>query len=654
MKKTLCFLLTVVIAASGLTFPGLSAAAESNTEKQIYLSGDVNLDGQLSIGDVTELQRGIAELTELSGLQTELARVDGKELSVQTATLIQKYIAEMDTGLPIGEPAGDENEGVVYTEKVMSYACVAGQVIAQQDKVTLSTAYPDVAFISDKEAIQSFVMFANFQQSDLAVEFDENSHTFTMPNGSSVVFDYADKMILFSDYTTFTTPNGCVPFNPYGRTMPASCTLFQTQPSTQYFGGDPCVLTFDYNEVPMLQKNGDFLIPMQTFCDFFMNSLNYFVQYNGEATYMIPFNAEKNYPEFWQLYVDNTEKTEQISNALAQVNYYELCNILEARYGLRKAHDIDSFDAYFKRRGLKSEFLSGNVKRIENANITIGTLLFEDFHSGSNSTSPFFDGSEDSLDPVHSPIYDSRKEADKAIEDKRTSVLGENPAPYERRGDTVFITFDEFIFSDINRYYQDGFEPTANPNDTVELFAYALKRLQNEDSDAKNVVVDIACNGGGMAVACGFTMDALIGKCIICMQNPNTSALTQNVMKYDLNLDGSIDGNDLSVKELGKNVAVVISDNSFSCGNLLPCSLNSLDPEVLLLGQQSGGGSCSVGYISNAIGSIMQISSENMLVTMKNGYIRDIDSGVAPHIPLSANKMFDREYIAGKVNDYFG
>ncbi len=151
MKKTLCFLLTVVIAASGLTFPGLSAAAESNTEKQIYLSGDVNLDGQLSIGDVTELQGGIAELTELSGLQTELARVDGKELSVQTATLIQKYIAEMDSGLPIGEPAGDENEGVVYTEKVMSYACVAGQVIAQQDKVTLSTAYPDVAFISDKD-----------------------------------------------------------------------------------------------------------------------------------------------------------------------------------------------------------------------------------------------------------------------------------------------------------------------------------------------------------------------------------------------------------------------------------------------------------------------------------------------------------------------
>ena len=191
MKKTLCFLLTVVIAASGLTFPGLSAAAESNTEKQIYLSGDVNLDGQLSIGDVTELQRGIAELTELSGLQTELARVDGKELSVQTATLIQKYIAEMDTGLPIGEPAGDENEGVVYTEKVMSYACVAGQVIAQQDKVTLSTAYPDVAFISDKESNSGVNVTITDLRSIAAATYDaEIKLTYKAKLANSAVMGY--------------------------------------------------------------------------------------------------------------------------------------------------------------------------------------------------------------------------------------------------------------------------------------------------------------------------------------------------------------------------------------------------------------------------------------------------------------------------------
>ena len=237
---------------------------------------------------------------------------------------------------------------------------------------------------------------------------------------------------------------------------------------------------------------------------------------------------------------------------------------------------------------------------------------------------------------------------------KREQVLGDNVAPYERRGDTVFITFDEFDISRISLYYTEGYEPVPDSGDTIDLFAFALKRLQNEDSNAKNVVIDIACNGGGTALACGFAMDAIIGKAIICVQNPNTSALTQNVVKFDLNLDGVIDEHDISMKQMGKNIAVVMSDSSFSCGNLLPCSLNALDDNVLLMGQQSGGGACVVAYTSTAIGSIMQISGEQMLVTMKNGYIRDIDGGVAPEVPLTMNRIFDRDYIVNVVNDQFG
>ena len=617
MKRALSFLLAAVIAASVLAFSGVSAAATEKEEQTDYLMGDVNLDGYVTVGDVTALQRSLAEISELSGLQTELAKVDGEELSVQTATLIQNHLAELETGCPISEPAGDENEGVVYSEKAMMYACVGGQTASQQDKVTLSTAYPEVAFVSDMEAVQTFTMYAGYQLSDLVVSEGDGSRTFTLPNGASVVFDYARKMMAFSDYATFIAPNGSVPFNPYGNTFPAAMTLYQIEPSSRYFGSNPVIVTFDYTEVPMLQKDGSFLVPMQTFCDFFMTPLQYFVQYNGKSTFMMPLSVADAFPDFWKFYNDDTEKREQISGALAQVNYYELCNILEARYGLREAHNIDRFDAYFSRRGLRGEFLSGNVERIENANNMLGTLLFEDLHSGANSTSPFYDDAQGSLNKVLSPVFENRINANKAMAEKRRSALGENPAPYERRGDTVFITFDEFLFNGFNHFYQPGFEPSANPDDTIELFAYALRRLQNEDSDVKNVVVDIACNGGGAALSCGFVMEALIGKCIICLNNPNNAALSQY-------------------------------------GNLLPCSLNALDSEVLLLGQQSGGGSCSVGYISNAIGSIMQISGEKMLVTMKNGYIHDIDNGITPHIPMSANRMFDREYIKNTVNDYFG
>ena len=337
MKRALSFLLAAVIAASGLAFSGVSASAAETEKPAAYLLGDVNLDGQVSVGDVTALQRSLAEISELSGLQTELA--DGEELSVQTATLIQKYLAEIETGLSIGKPAGDENEGVVYSEKAMMHACVGGQIVSQQDKVILSTAYPDVAFVSDTEAVQTFTMYAGYQLSDLVVSEGDGSRTFTLPNGASVVFDYARKMMAFSDYATFIAPNGSVPFNPYGNTFPAAMTLYQIEPSSRYFGSNPVIVTFDYTEVPMLQKDGSFLVPMQTFCDFFMTPLQYFVQYNGKSTFMMPLSVADAFPDFWKFYNDDTEKREQISGALAQVNYYELCNILEARYGLSAAED---------------------------------------------------------------------------------------------------------------------------------------------------------------------------------------------------------------------------------------------------------------------------------------------------------------------------
>ena len=60
-----------------------------------------------------------------------------------------------------------------------------------------------------------------------------------------------------------------------------------------------------------------------------------------------------------------------------------------------------------------------------------------------------------------------------------------------------------------------------------------------------------------------------------------------------------------------------------------------------------------MGHISTAVGSIIQISSEQRLVGMKNGCIKDIDGGVAPGIYLGLNRLFDRDYIVELVNNQF-
>lgn len=662
MKKIISTVLALITVLSCCTVLSVSAADDETRESApVYLLGDTDLDGRVTICDVTEIQRHLAKLTKMSGLQVELGNIYGDGLDINCATAIQRYIAGLETGKPIGENVADENEGVVYPETVMYYSGAGDTIVSQPDNMYFSTAYPGVAFISDSEIINTYCQYFKYSIDDCVPMLADELHGYQLPNGSVILFDYENKQMIFSDYSTTVTVNGSPSFNPLGNGLPAAftvspdipSTLYEFQPSTKYFGSDPCIATFDYDEVPMLKYDEKIVVPLQVLSDFFLSQTNCFIQYNGKDCYMLTKDSAQNAPALWQKYMDETEKVDKVYDAMARVNYYELCNVLEARYGLRAAHNIDTFDSYFARRGLREEFLSGNLERIEIAQKQMGMLLFEDFHSGSNLTSPYFAGTIEEGAEMYSPVFVNRIQKMRAITTKRTQVLGEQVTAYERRGDTVFITFDSFNLNSIGKFYSDGFEPDPDSGDTVELFAYALRRLQNEDSDVKNVVVDIACNGGGTAVSCGYVMDALIGKCIICLQNPNTNALSQNELRFDLNLDGVIDKNDVSMKAMGKNIAVVMSDSSFSCGNLLPCALNALDDDVLLMGQTSGGGSCEVGYLSTLLGSTMQISSEKMLVTMKNGYIRDIDGGVAPEIALSSNRMFDRDYIVDVVNDAF-
>lgn len=60
-----------------------------------YGCGDVNLDGDISIKDVTSIQRNLADLECFDDSQKQIADVTGDgELSINDATLIQRYLAD--------------------------------------------------------------------------------------------------------------------------------------------------------------------------------------------------------------------------------------------------------------------------------------------------------------------------------------------------------------------------------------------------------------------------------------------------------------------------------------------------------------------------------------------------------------------------------
>ena len=68
-----------------------------------YQIGDTNLDGNITISDVTEIQRHLAEMISFSDEQLVLADTNGDgEITISDATHLQKFLAEFD-GIVLGK-----------------------------------------------------------------------------------------------------------------------------------------------------------------------------------------------------------------------------------------------------------------------------------------------------------------------------------------------------------------------------------------------------------------------------------------------------------------------------------------------------------------------------------------------------------------------
>ena len=145
------------------------------------------------------------------------------------------------------------------------------------------------------------------------------------------------------------------------------------------------------------------------------------------------------------------------------------------------------------------------------------------------------------------------------------------------------------------------------------------------------MVIDLSCNTGGMEDAAAFVCAWFLGESNIYMQNSLTGAQAVNVYRCDVNLDRVFDEKD-TVSDL--RLYCLISPVSFSCGNLVPCMLKA-SGKVVLVGQQSGGGSCQVHPFTTASGTFAQCSGYMHISSMKNGSFYDADQGVEPDVVLT-------------------
>ncbi len=212
-----------------------------------------------------------------------------------------------------------------------------------------------------------------------------------------------------------------------------------------------------------------------------------------------------------------------------------------------------------------------------------------------------------------------------AIPVQRALRWGEDS--YRAYGSTAIIRLDSFDTDAEawDSYYNDAGE---FPQDALGTVATGLKRA-SEDPEIENVIFDLSCNQGGspdvmMAIlALNTGQDRLRGRNVLTGQ-PMTVTF-----EIDANFDGVFDEKDKEAR-YGFNYGVLVTNCAFSCGNLFPIVLR--EAGAVLIGEPSGGGSCSVQLGSDAQCLWYTMSSCQWQLTNSEGV--SVEGGCSIDVPI--------------------
>lgn len=474
------------------------------------------------------------------------------------------------------------------------------------------------------ENISNQISIGKYQKEGYALTVEEYDDRviLTRENGLPMILDFDTDTISFVDFDAFvrTTTDGTVMefTDTSGFDMEGNANYLQIlDSSSERYGHalklDPCAYG-----LRLIHQDDEYYIPLQMVSDLFFTSLGAPFAYNGEAVFFTK-------PEGEMKDVYYSAPTGERSKALALFTYKELVFLLDTKYGLSKQHGITSFfDEIGMIEGMQEALLGADPAAADEALDNLTTYYLDDLHSGFNANS-YLEGPEAAWKVRIGASNVSYGKLRNYAMDVRSTFYPDGVPCYEEVGDTAIITFDEFAM-DGTDYYTT--KPTDKEKNTIGVMLYAFSQITRKGSPVKNIVLDLSCNGGGVAQTAAFVLGMFLGEGSISVQNSMTGSQMAQYFRSDMNLDRKFDEKDLLE---GYNLYCLTSPLSFSCGNLVPSVLKN-SHKVTILGQTTGGGACIVMNASTADGAFFQSSGPYVISFIKNGSFYDVDQGVTPDV----------------------
>ncbi len=514
----------------------------------------------------------------------------------------------------------DQENQKYYTSKiaVAKYYVVNGETIPY---VSFNTFVKEYVNLGD-----SSPLYLNYECS-----FDAGKVLVTNPvNGSYMTFDVVTREVTYYGWDYFFST---IKYNtePYIGSVYGSPLYNDKLTTYTYYRGKESISfsLADYSIVDYVYR-GEVYLPYETLCLLFNQSISQ-ITYAGSAFYQYSGANLDSTLAYNNLIIGEVgtgwiteDYLTSVYNNLA-LAYDMFCGIDERQSRVHEGTTIKYLEngAYSTLSKYKDRLTSKETSSVEEA---LQDLYKNDLDDGGHGnyitlnylTDKTYQRADISGEETYNTlntIWEIADERKKAGVDA-SSVLGQeaqSPNGYykEYNGDTAYIQFDSFSMS-LNEYTAESIAEVPYYTDSVTLFHYANEQIQN-NSNIKNVVLDLSANGGGVMFVSEYISSWVCGGTDGTLRNTKSSSFIDYHIDADVNMDGVFNEKDYLSKDI--NVYVIVSNGSYSCGNKLPCNIKDNRTEnTYFIGSRTGGGSCAVKYLPfSYLGGQIRISSDTQI-----------------------------------------
>ena len=516
---------------------------------------------------------------------------------------------------------------------------------------------PNVAYISFSDFQNMLMPSKSIRVSRTAA----SQYTLVTSKGETATVNTADEKITFDDYLSFVSlfivKDGFVvddDYNFYVRVRPITYTPAAAS------------VTFDMKKYGIdLRGDGQTVyVPLSTLSDIYSDISGDHVLFNGEKILVANFETEpfKIDASFFQKPYKTTERPAD----MAAYSYGELCFAIDHFYGRPGRNAIDQIiqekglDQALNettRKLLQSTKMDEYVFGMENLSVILddgghtkispisnSAIVGMDNNAVKTYYMKFVDTFSDKYPQEATAIEASINKDDGrelAAKDRKKLL---NSDTYAKIGNSIYYMFDDFGPIDVKAwtafYNGTGPMPTYNPEFKGDICGImeALDKAA-ADPEVKNFVLDLTCNNGGDSSVLLTITNLLAGKNYFTYDNVLTKQRAVLNMAIDSNFDRVFDDKDNTPRHPKLNIAIMTSHYAFSCGNLLPSLMK--DYGYLIIGEKTGGGSCSIQQMCTAEGFCYILSSARARLVNKAG--ENIDAGIEPHIALEVKKATGKD-----------